>query len=233
MTLYVKPHPIHTGIYLIPLENGNHSLATVNLTPGSSVYGERLHQIDQQEYRLWNPYHSKLAAAVLRNLGYFPIQVRYKILYLGAASGTTVSHISDIVGLHGGIYAIEFSPRPLRELISKVASQRTNVYPILADARRPGNYRFLLESVDCIYCDIAQPQQAKILFDNARYFLKPGNYVVFAIKGRSIKSTGKLDQIFQNEIAYLRSRDFSIEQTIDLEPYHSAHLMVVARYRSS
>lgn len=233
MVLYVEPHPFHVGVYQVHLENGNYKLATVNLSPGNSVYGERLHRIDQQEYRLWNPYHSKLAAAVLRNLGCFPIQSRSTILYLGAATGTTISHISDIVGLHGGIYAIEFSPRPLRELISKVASQRTNVYPILADARTPGNYQFLLESVDCIYCDIAQPQQAKILFDNARYFLKPGSYVLIAIKGRSIKSTGKLDQIYQNEIAYLRSRDFSIEQTIDLEPYHSAHLMVVAQYRSS
>lgn len=233
MTLCVEPHPIHTGIYQILLETGTLSLATVNLIPGSSVYGERLHQIDQQEYRLWNPYHSKLAAAVLRHLGYFPIQSKHRILYLGAASGTTVSHISDIIGLDGGIYAIEFSPRPLRELISKVARSRTNVYPILADARSPSNYQFMLEAVNCIYCDIAQPQQAKILSDNARYFLKPGSYALLAIKGRSIRSTGKLAHIFQNEINYLRSHDFNIEQTIDLEPYHSAHLMVVARYHPS
>lgn len=230
MTSGVKPHPIHAGIYQILLEDGNQSLATVNLIPGNTVYGERLYQFDQQEYRLWNPYHSKLAAAVLRHLGYFPIQWGHRILYLGAASGTTVSHISDIIGIEGGIYAIEFSPRPLRELISKVAARRTNVYPILADARNPSNYQFMLEAVDCIYCDIAQPQQAKILSDNARYFLKPGNIVLLAIKGRSIRSTGNLTQIFQNEIQFLRSQGFSIEQTIDLEPYHSAHLMVVARY---
>jgi fibrillarin-like pre-rRNA processing protein len=226
----VEPHPIHTGIYQILLEDGNQSLATVNLIPGSSVYGERLYQYDQLEYRLWNPYHSKLAAALLRHLRYFPFQLGHRILYLGAASGTTVSHISDVIGLEGGIYAIEFSPRPLRELISKVAMPRTNVYPILADARNPSNYQFMLEAVDGIYCDIAQPQQAKILSDNARYFLKPGNIALLAIKGRSIRSTGKLTQIFQNEIKYLHSQDFSIEQTIDLEPYHSAHLMVMARY---
>ena len=230
MTPSVEPHPIHTGIYQILLEDGNQGLATMNLIPSSSVYGERLYQIDQLEYRIWNPYHSKLAAAILRHLGCFPIQLSQRILYLGAASGTTVSHISDVVGLEGGIYAIEFSPRPLRELISKVATLRTNVYPILADARNPSNYQFMLEAVDCIYCDIAQPQQAKILSDNARYFLKPGNYALLAIKGRSIRSTGKLTQIFQNEIKYLRSHGFSIDQTIDLEPFHSAHLMVVARY---
>ena len=233
MTPNVEPHPIHTGIYQILLEDGNHSLATLNLIPSSSVYGERLYLINQQEFRLWNPYHSKRAAAVLRQLGYFPFRSSQRILYLGAATGTTVSHISDIIGVEGGIYAIEFSPRPLRELISKVAMHRTNVYPILADARNPSNYQSMLEAVDCIYCDIAQPQQAKILSDNARYFLKPGNYALLAIKGRSIRSTGKLPQIFQNEIKYLRAHDFSIEQTIDLEPYHSAHLMVVARYRPS
>ncbi len=232
MTLSIESHPIHAEIYCLPLQNGHQSLATINLTPGSSVYGERLVQVDQREYRLWNPYHSKLAAAVLHNLEYFPIHSGFKILYLGAATGTTLSHISDIIGLQGGIYAVEFSPRPLRELISKVASQRLNVYPILADARNPGSYRFLLESVDCVYCDVAQPQQAKILVDNAHYFLKPESYALFAIKGRSIKSTGNLIQIFQNEITYLRSQGFSIEQTIDLEPYHLAHLMVAARYHS-
>lgn len=226
----VEPHPIHTGIYQIILEDSNQSLATMNLIPGNSVYGERLYHINQQEYRLWNPYHSKLAAAVLRHLESFPIQLSQRILYLGAASGTTISHISDVIGLEGGVYAIEFSPRPLRELINKVATLRTNVYPILADARNPSSYQFMLEAVDCIYCDVAQPQQAKILSDNARYFLKPGNIALLAIKGRSIRSTGKLSQIFQNEIKYLRSQGFSIDQTIDLEPYHSAHLMVVARY---
>lgn len=230
MTPCVKPHPIHTGIYQILLEDGNQSLATINLIPGHSVYGERLYQINQQEYRVWNPYHSKLAAAVLNNLGYFPIQLSQRILYLGAASGTTVSHVSDVIGWEGGIYAIEFSHRPLRELINKVSTLRTNVYPILADARNPSNYQFILEAVDCIYCDIAQPLQAKILSDNARYYLKSGNYALLAIKGRSIRSTGKLTQLFQNEIKYLRSQGFSIEQTIDLEPYQSAHLMVVARY---
>ena len=226
----IEPHPIHTGIYHIFLEDSNPSLATKNLVPGNSVYGERLYQIDQQEYRFWNPYHSKLAAAILRHLKSFPIQLGQRMLYLGAASGTTVSHISDVIGLEGGIYAIDFSPRPLRELISKVANLRTNVYPILADARIPSSYQFMLEAVDSIYCDVAQPQQAKILSDNARHFLKPGNIALLAIKGRSIRSTGKLTQIFQNEIKYLHSQGFSIEQTINLEPYHSAHLMVVARY---
>ena len=38
------------------------------------------------------------------------------MLYLGAASGTTVSHVSDVVGPEGMVYAVEFSHRPGRDL---------------------------------------------------------------------------------------------------------------------
>lgn len=50
------------------------------------------------EYRAWNPFRSKLAAAILGGIDQIHIKPGAKVLYLGAASGTTVSHVSDIVG---------------------------------------------------------------------------------------------------------------------------------------
>ena len=50
------------------------------------------------EYRAWNPFRSKLAAAILGGVGNIHMKPGCKVLYLGAASGTTVSHVADIVG---------------------------------------------------------------------------------------------------------------------------------------
>ncbi len=231
MSLHVAPYKAFDGVYRVILEDGRSSLATRNLAPGKNVYGERLVTTREGEYRLWNPQKSKLAAAILRNLPRLPIRPRITLLYLGAASGTTVSHISDIVDVAGRVYAVEFSPRSLRELITNVAAVRRNVFPILADARRPDQYRLMLEAVDGVYCDVAQPEQAKILADNAQRFLKTKGFALLAIKGRSITSTGNLTAIFEKEIAVLKQRGFTVEQTVSLHPFDRAHVMVLATYQ--
>ena len=231
MSLHVKAYKDFEGVFQVVLEDGRSSLATLNFAPGKSVYGERLVKVGDEEYRLWNPHKSKLAAAILRNLPRLPIRPGSKLLYLGAASGTTVSHISDIVGAEGGVYAVEFSYRSLRELITNVSTFRRNVFPILSDARRPGQYRFLLEAVDGVYCDVAQREQAKIVVDNAQMFLKKGGYTMLAIKGRSIKSTGDLTKVFERELAVLKRRGFKINKTVSLNPYDRAHVMALSKYQ--
>ena len=105
------------------------------------------------------------------------------MLYLGAASGTTPSHVSDIVGEKGFVYCIEFAQRSLRDLVNNVATYRSNVVPILDDARMPERYAMFISSkVDTIYCDVAQPEQAKLLADNADVFLKPGGWVMLGMQ---------------------------------------------------
>ncbi len=74
------------------------------MVSGESVYGEKRVSIESGEvgekieYRVWNPFRSKLAAAILGGIDQIHIKPGSKVLYLGAASGTTVSHVSDIVG---------------------------------------------------------------------------------------------------------------------------------------
>merc|ERR1719394_1150058 len=96
-----------------------------------------------------------------------------KVLYLGAASGTTVSHVADLVGKEGTVYAVEFAPRPARQLV-RMARQRGNVVPILADARLPNIYRLMVPMVDVVFSDVAQPDQTEIVMKNANHFLKSG-----------------------------------------------------------
>src|SRR4030043_1660532 len=169
----VKPHPQFSEIYQIILEDGAKRLATKNLSPGRNVYGERLIRFEGAEYRVWDAFRSKLAAAILKGLRTVPNKPNQSVLYLGAASGTTVSHVSDIVGKKGHVYCVEFASRSIRDLVENVCPYRSNTSPILEDARFPEKYSMFIQGkVDDIYCDIAQPEQAKVLLDNADRYLK-------------------------------------------------------------
>jgi fibrillarin-like pre-rRNA processing protein len=116
----------------------------------------------------------------------------------------------------------------MRELIDSLCQYRTNVYPILSDARQPEKYKSLVSAVDVIYSDVAQPEQAKILADNAKIFLKPRGSVLMAIKSRSVDVTMEPTDVFKQEIQILQSRGFRIVQTLKLEPYEKDHAMVLA-----
>ena len=232
MNAEVSPHSTFRGIYRLVMEDGSERIATLNLSPGRAVYGERLIRTDGEEYRVWDPFRSKLAAAILKGLRTLPIGEGDRVLYLGAASGTTASHVSDIVGEKGIVYCVEFSPRSIRDLIDNVCRFRANMAPILADARFPSRYASLVGMVDAIYCDIAQPEQAKILADNARAFLKRGGWIMLAVKARSIDVTKEPSEVYRREISVLRREGFEISEVIDLEPYEKDHVMVTAKYKA-
>ena len=194
------------------------------------MYGERLIKRKGIEYRLWDPYRSKLAAAILKGLKIVPIRDGHKVLYLGAASGTTASHVSDIVGESGHVYCVEFAPRSIRELVNNVCEFRMNMSPILADARFAERYSALVEKVDDVYCDIAQLEQAKILADNADLFLKEDGWITLAVKARSIDVTKEPSEVYRREIETLKKRGFQVSEVVYLEPYDKAHAMVVAQF---
>jgi fibrillarin-like pre-rRNA processing protein len=226
----VKPHPQFAEIYQVTLEDGAQRLATRNLTPGRTVYGERLIRFKGVEYRVWDAFRSKLVAAILKGVQTVPIIPGHRVLYLGAASGTTASHVSDIVGEQGHVYCVEFASRSIRELVSNVCAYRLNMSPFLEDARFPEKYAmFIPGKVDDIYCDVAQPEQAKILADNADYFLKESGWVMLAVKAQSIDVTKEPSEVYQREVKVLRSRGFAVEEVVQLEPYDKAHAMIVAQ----
>jgi fibrillarin-like pre-rRNA processing protein len=226
----VKPHPRFSAVYQVMLEDGAQRLATKNLTPGRNVYGERLIRHEGSEYRVWDAFRSKLAAAILRNLKTVPIKPDHQVLYLGAASGTTASHVSDIVGEKGHVYCVEFASRAIRELVNNVCAYRLNMLPILEDARFPEKYAmFIRGQVDDIYCDIAQPEQAKILADNADSYLKKCGWIMLAVKAQSIDVTKEPSEVYKHEIKVLENRGFHIEDVVRLEPYDKAHALIVAQ----
>jgi fibrillarin-like pre-rRNA processing protein len=226
--LNVKPYKSFKGIYNIFYPDGTKKIATKNYTPGQKVYGEDLFLIGNVEYRLWDPTRSKLAAAVIKGLKFVPIKMGSKVLYLGAASGTTPSHISDIIEKNGFQYCIEFSPRSTRDLVF-LCEKRDNMVPILEDARSPHNYLHLVEQVDVVYCDVAQPDQATIIANNAKTYLKKGGYILLAIKARSISSTKNPSVIYKQQMNILEGEGFEIIEAIDLHPLEKDHAMILGK----
>ncbi len=223
----VEPYKF-SGVYSIT-DREQKSISTKSLVPGTSVYGEKLVKEGEDEFRLWSPRRSKLSAAIKRGLTEMPIQPGSKVLYLGAASGTTVSHCSDIVGPNGVIYAVEFSQRTVRDLV-QLAAVRPNIIPILDDARHPTRYAPLVSgTIEVVYQDVAQPNQASILYENLKTFCSFGAWGMLAIKARSIDSTSSLEEVYSREIAELDNRGLEIVENINLEPLEKDHRFVVCR----
>lgn len=210
--------------------NGEKQLATLNLVKGNNVYGEKLILYKKEEYRLWDAFRSKLAASLLKGLQDFPIKKGLKILYLGASTGTTISHISDIIGNTGVIFAVESSMRVARELIENVADKRENIIPIIEDARKPTLYFSTYGEVDIVYCDIAQPDQTDIAISNCYRFLKDQGKILLVIKTRSIDVTQDPKNVILQESEKLQNNSFTIEQILTLEPYDKDHGLIQATY---
>ena len=217
------------NIFWVKIE-GEKKLATLNLVPGNQVYREKLVKISDEEFRAWDPFRSKLGAAIMNGLSILPIIRKSKVLYLGVSTGTTASHVSDIVGPSGIVFSVEHTSRVAREFLDRVASHRSNIVPILQDARNPKEYFSVYGTVDVVYVDIAQPDQTEIAITNCKTYLKKEGYLMLVIKTRSIDVTKDPSEIVRNEIKKLKE-NFDIIQEINLEPYEKDHSMIIAKFR--
>lgn len=184
------------------------------------VYGEKM----LKGYRVWDPYRSKFAA-LARIYDGIDLKSEWDVLYLGAANGTTVSHFADYVRT---VYAVEFAPRPMQDLI-EVADRRKNIVPIMADATRPAEYAAFVSEVDMIYQDVAQPNQAEIAVSNLP-FLKEGGTLVLMLKTRSVDVCETPESVFEDSKTILESSGLEIEFSCWLKPYHKDHACIVCRH---
>lgn len=204
-------------------------LLTKNLTPGKTVYDEKLVKEGKNEYREWNPRRSKLAAAILKGIREIGIKPNSIVLYLGAAYGTTSSHVSDIVGENGFIFALDFAPRVIRDLVF-VCEERSNMAPIFADANKPETYKDNITQVDIIYQDIAQRNQAEIFLKNIDLYLKEDGYALLALKARSIDVT-KNPRIIFKQVKSELEKHLKIIDFKQLEPFEKDHMFFVCKKR--
>ncbi|OLS28322.1 MAG: Fibrillarin-like rRNA/tRNA 2'-O-methyltransferase [Candidatus Heimdallarchaeota archaeon LC_2] len=224
----IKPLKAMDGVYRIEDVPGAH-FATKNLIPGISVYGERLFTEDNVEYREWMHIKSKLASSMRRGIRVPELKSGTNVLYLGASSGTTVSHVSDIVGESGLVFAVEFAPRMARDLM-RLAEKRENIIPIVADARNPSNYSHIVHGVDFLFCDVAQPNQSELFVKNAEAFLKSDGVGLIGIKTRSISQREHPKEIFRKQVKYLERGGFNTLRTEDIHKFHKHHMVYFGKW---
>ncbi|MDG6228916.1 MAG: fibrillarin-like rRNA/tRNA 2'-O-methyltransferase [Candidatus Thermoplasmatota archaeon] len=190
-----------------------------------SVYGEQIKTINEIEYRAWNPFRSKMASALMKGLATLTLTQTSTLLYLGAASGTTVSHFSDILN-KGMIYAVEHSPVVAKDLVV-LAEQRENIIPIYADANHPEIFETIVPKVDMVYQDISQRNQADIFTRNMNRFLKKDGQGIIMVKARSIDVSLKPKKAYEIVCNHLTDNDFNIQQVFALEPYEKDHAAIL------
>lgn len=201
---------------------------TKTLVPGKKVYGENMVKEGNVEYREWDPRRSKLGAAILRGIKEIGIKEGNTVLYLGASYGTTASHISDIVGNKGFVFALDFASRVMRDLVF-VCEERKNMTPLFFDANQPDTYKDnITKEVDIVYMDIAQRNQAEIFLKNVDMFLKKGGYGLLAVKARSINVTANPKKIF-DEVRRKLERHLKIIDWKTLEPFEKDHAFFVCK----
>ncbi len=201
---------------------------TKNLTPGFKVYDEETKIFDNTEYRFWNPYKSKIAAALMKGLK-LDFKNFNNILYLGAASGTTISHISDIFGSSNkNIFAVEFSREPFIDLFF-LSKKRNNIIPFFEDAFKTKNYFKFIPKIDFLFMDIAQKNQVEILKKNI-VFLNENSIILLALKAKSISVSKSNKQIYF-EVKKSLEETFIILQELNLEPYEKDHKVYLLKLK--
>ncbi len=223
----IRNHPKFHNIFITGPQD-RLKLYTKNLDVGKRVYGEKLINYKGIEYREWDPFRSKLAALILENPISNFLSESLKCLYLGASSGTTISHLSDIIS-SGIIYGVEFSERSIRQLIQNT-SNRKNIVPILGDARFPNNYaKYIFTNVDMIYQDVAQPRQAEIALNNSNYYLKDDGILIIAIKSQSIDSIQKSELTYAKEKRILEKAGYNILESINIHKHAANHIILIVK----
>ncbi len=188
---------------------------------GKSVYGEKISKEGQGYLRQWNPKRSKLAALLTKETRFFPFTENSKVLYLGAASGTTVSHVADLVP-GGTVYGVELSYVPFLKLL-ELSEARGNIIPILEDARALERYQFFVDSPDIIYQDISQRDQVSI-FNQAIKFWPTIRYGFLVLKIRSISFSRKDNEILRESVQGIKG--MKVKYTVDLKPFHMNTFML-------
>ena len=199
---------------------------TLDKQGGSSIYGEGIEEIDGKKFREWIPWRSKMAALIKKLDPEVPF-MKGPVLYLGAAQGTTVSHLSDLLP-DSVIYAVEFSPTAYRKL-SMIARERGNIIPILEDAFHPERYSAMVGRVNTLYQDVSQKDQVGMFIKNAEMMLSERGIGYLMLKARSVDVTSDPERIFEASASILRERGWNVQRVVGLDPFQKDHACLIIR----
>lgn len=206
-------------------------LVSLNAVQAHSVYAERLINFSGKQYREWNVMRSKLGAGIKKGFDNLGINNNSTCLYLGAASGTTVSHVSDMLD-KGYVFAVEFSAQPFSKLLNE-SKLRNNIIPILSDANKVENYAELVPEVDFVFQDISQKNQVYIFVNNMNRYMKKDGFGYLSLKCKSIDVTRKNKEILDESELILKENGFIPIKSMSLAPFEKDHYLIVVQFNDS
>ena len=204
-------------------------LATLSNVSTNQDYKENLVEMNGKQYSIWNPYTSKLAAAIINGMEIFPILKKTKILYVDSATEKTVKHISDIVGINGKIFVVRNIMKNSKNFLEQIAKNRSNIFTIIPDKTNPARLTGMTEMVDVIYIDIAEHNQTEIAIQNCKNHLRIGGFLMLIVPTKNIDFANNNSKKNQEERKKLQT-SFDIIQEINLTDFFKEYSMVIAKY---
>ena len=204
-------------------------LATLSNVSTNQDYKENLVEMNGKQHSIWNPYMSKLAAAIINGMEIFPILKKTKILYLDPTSEKTIKHISDIVGINGKIFVVRNIMKNSKNFLEQIAKNRSNIFTIIPDKTNPARLTGMTEMVDVIYIDIADHNQTEIAIQNCKNHLKIGGFLMLIVPTKNIDFANNPSKKNQEERKKLQT-SFDIIQEINLTDFFKEYSMVIAKY---
>ena len=204
-------------------------LATLSNVSTNQDYKENLVEMNGKQYSIWNPYMSKLAAAIINGMEIFPILKKTKILYLDPTSEKTIKHISDIVGINGKIFVVRNIMKNSKNFLEQIAKNRSNIFTIIPDKTNPARLTGMTETVDVIYIDIAEHNQTEIAIQNCKNHLRIGGFLMLIVPTKNIDFANNPSKKNQEERKKLQT-SFDIIQEINLTDFFKEYSMIIAKY---
>ena len=214
-------------IFWITIKNKK-KLATLNNAGINEAYNEKLTEINGKQYNVWNPYTSKLAAAIVNGMEIFPILEKTKVLYLNTTIEKTLSHISDIIGMNGKIFVVRDMVENSKNFSEKVRNNRVNIFSITRENGVPARFSST-EMVNVVYVDITQHNETEVAIQNCKNYLRNGGFLMLVVPTKKIDFINNPSKQNLEEMQKLQS-SFEIIQQINLTDFFKEYSMIIAKY---
>ena len=214
-------------IFWITIKNKK-KLATLNNAGINEAYNEKLTEINGKQYNVWNPYTSKLAAAIVNGMEIFPILEKTKVLYLNTTIEKTLSHISDIIGMNGKIFVVRDMVENSKNFLEKVRNNRVNIFSITRENGVPARFSST-EMVNVVYVDITQHNETEVAIQNCKNYLRNGGFLMLVVPTKKIDFINNPSKQNLEEMQKLQS-SFEIIQQVNLTDFFKEHSMIIAKY---
>ena len=233
-----------TRIFQIQIGN-EEQLATKNIVKGTKTRKEKIVIVNNEEFLEWNPYKSKLAAAIRSGLQILPIIKNSKVVCINLPEESTILHISNIVGSDGSVFVIDVNKNK-KSFLNKLVNTHKNIIPIYDTVDELSFSSSITGKVDALYVDIPESEQIETIVEKYGSLLKNEGFLMLIAKkddnaiiendiaGWMAEQRAGLNKI--REITTKLKSQFEIIQEINLGlnyamgPYHKFYAFILAQY---